>query len=70
MQKLNIFLIEIFDCKTTLCWNIGINRKIIFYLARVSIPDKIILCFSLELLSDLLDEDVVSVVVHVLGHEE
>ena len=39
-------------------------------LARVSIPDKIILGFSLELLRELLDEDVVSVAVHVLRDEE
>ena len=42
----------------------------VIYLARVSIPDKIILGFSLELLSELLDEDVVSSAVHVFGDEE
>ena len=40
------------------------------YLARVSIPDKIILGFSLKLLSELLNEDVVSSAIHVLRDEE
>ena len=40
------------------------------YLARVSVPDQFILCFRLELLADLLNEDVVHSPVQVPGDQE
>ena len=40
------------------------------YLARVSIPDKFILCFSFELLSNLFKKDVVHDTIHVPGYQK